>query len=522
MVALAHPERIGRYEVVGRLATGGMAEIFLARLTGPSGFERPVVVKRILPHLAHSPQFSAMFLDEARLVARIRHPNVVQVQELGEEGGELFLVMEYLEGESIGGVLRRFVVQGRSVPPALAAHVGAEACAGLHAAHELTDAEGYKLDLVHRDISPQNVFVLYSGGVRILDFGIAKAADRSTRTATGEIKGKFQYMSPEQCLGKPLDRRSDLFSLGVVLFELTTNRRLFKRANELLTFKAICEDPLPRPSELVPGYPPSLEKVLLKALARNPANRYETAAEMRRDLLGCMRELGATPEPAEELAELMRAAFADRISEKAELLRRVGAGSAPTRIPVNDADPSVELRDITEMASSVRSNETGERPKARRRLLAPGLALFALLAAAAGWKFGLARSTESSRPTPDPSAVAVTAPLASATPPAAPPVAPAPAATSVELSVSTKPAGAKVLLDGKLEGATPLVLALPPSTSSVKLEVRRDGFETVEKQIQLDHAQSFDLTLTPLPRGGGRPRTSSKKPPTGGEEVPLF
>ncbi len=183
-----------------------------------------------------------MFVDEARIVAGIRHPNVVAVQELAHEGDELFLVMEYLEGESVGGVARRLVTRGESLRRSLAAFVIAEACAGLHAAHELVDDEGLPRDLVHRDVSPQNVFVTYSGQVKVLDFGVAKAANRNTQTEAGQVKGKFAYMSPEQCLGKPLDRRSDIFGLGIVLWELSTGRRLFKRGSEHLTFKAKGEE----------------------------------------------------------------------------------------------------------------------------------------------------------------------------------------------------------------------------------------------------------------------------------------
>src|SRR5262249_34107635 len=211
---VALPRTIGRYEVVGELATGGMAEIFLGRLVGPSGFERPVVIKRILRQLSHKESFVAMFLDEARIVAGIRHPNVVQVQELGQDTGELYLVMEYLEGESVASLVRRLVAQGERVDYALAAHVVAEACAGLHAAHEAQN-------LVHRDVSPQNVFITYDGHVKVIDFGIAKTEGRMAQTEAGQVKGKFGYMSPEQCKADPLDRRSDVFALGIVLYELS-------------------------------------------------------------------------------------------------------------------------------------------------------------------------------------------------------------------------------------------------------------------------------------------------------------
>ncbi len=354
-------ETVGRYEIAGRLAMGGMAEILLGRLVGPSGFERPVVVKRILPHLAEEPSFVTMFLDEARLAARIRHPNVVQVQELGEEDENLFLVMEYLEGENSAGVVRRGIAHKRPTDFALIAFVMAEACAGLHAAHELVDPDGASLNLVHRDVSPQNIFVTYSGGVKVLDFGIAKAADRITQTEAGQLKGKFEYMSPEQCRGKPIDRRSDVFALGVVLYELSTRTRLFKRRSKLAVLDAVCRDPIPKPSDKVPGYPPALAAVVMKALTRNPDERYQTAADMRRALLGAMRAMEAPLAPEEALASMMQELFPDRIAAKGEMLARLRAGARLTEVPAAETDSGVELPEVGPgAASSAQSqNESG-------------------------------------------------------------------------------------------------------------------------------------------------------------------
>src|SRR5262245_48097918 len=242
---MSSPTQIGRYQIVGELATGGMAEILLGKLVGPSGFERPVVIKRILPHLAKRSSFVQMFLDEARVVARIRHPNVVHVHELGKDGDELFMVMEYLDGESLQNVQRRTRKNKERLPLALAAHVVAQVAGGLHAAHELADDAGRPLGLVHRDVSPHNVFITYDGNVKVLDFGIAKFAERATDTEAGQLKGKFPYMSPEQCRGLPLDRRSDVFSLGTVLFELVTGRRLFARDTGLLAMQAVVSDRVP-------------------------------------------------------------------------------------------------------------------------------------------------------------------------------------------------------------------------------------------------------------------------------------
>src|SRR5579859_5578064 len=209
------PRRIGRYDVVGLLAIGGMAEVFLGRIQGPNGFQRPVVIKRILPHLSRQKPFVDMFVDEARIVARLHHPNIVQVFEHGCCDGELFLAMEYLEGESLAGVLRRAKVRGTRIAYEVAAHIVAGACAGLHAAHELADPDGVPCELVHRDVSPQNILVTYGGHVKVLDFGVAKVRDRAAaRTEAGQLKGKFAYMAPEQTDNRPIDRRADIFSIG--------------------------------------------------------------------------------------------------------------------------------------------------------------------------------------------------------------------------------------------------------------------------------------------------------------------
>src|SRR5688572_7190193 len=259
--SVSWPKRIGRYDIVGPLASGGMAEILLARIVGPSGFQRPVVIKRILPHLSRQKDFVDMFLDEARIVSVIRHPNVVQVTELGHENEELFLVMEYLEGESTAGLMRRLSSRAEKLEPALAAYIVAEACAGAHAAHEQLDSTGANLGIVHRDLSPHNVFVTYGGAIKILDFGIATAADKIAKTEAGQFKGKLEYASPEQCRGAQLDRRSDIFSLGTILWELTTGFRLFKRGGAMEMLRAICEEPIPRPDTIDPEYPEELAAI---------------------------------------------------------------------------------------------------------------------------------------------------------------------------------------------------------------------------------------------------------------------
>lgn len=331
----AIPTHVGRFEVLGLLATGGMAEVFLARLSGPSGFQKPVVLKRVLPHLARQPEFRKMFLHEARISSTIDHRNVVLVQELCEATDELYLVMEYLQGESVATTARSLKKVNESLPLVLGVHIVGEACAGLHAAHELTGEDGTSLGVIHRDVSPHNIFLTYDGHVKVIDFGIAKAKSSDALTKTGELKGKAAYMAPEQFTGVGVDRRVDVFALGIVLFELTTGKRLFERDNEVMSMHAVCAEPIPTPSSVVPTYPPLLEKIVMRALERDPEKRYPTAAALRKDLTAALREL-TSDDAEEELSKLLRRVFVERIAEKKRMLANLQTGGAVERIPLGE------------------------------------------------------------------------------------------------------------------------------------------------------------------------------------------
>jgi|CXWL01.1.fsa_nt_gi serine/threonine-protein kinase len=467
-----------------------MAEVFLGRILGPGGFQRPVALKRILPHLTRSASFRDMFLDEARIVARIRHDNVVAIHELVSDGGELFMVLEYLEGESAAGLMRRLAMRGEFLDFALAAHICAEACAGLHAAHELADASGANLKLVHRDVSPQNVFVTYDGQVKVLDFGIAKAADRTVRTETGHIKGKFEYMSPEQCQDKPIDRRSDVFALGTLLFELSTGRRLFQRANQLLTMRAICDEPLVVPSSITQGYPPGLEQVCLRALARDPSDRYATAALMRTALLAVATQRAQPPK--DELATLMRNVFSDRVAEKSEMLRQVRAGAQVTRLPAPETDPEVELASVAQTVTKL------ERLRARPgRNLAVLAGVFASMLALAtvAWLNGLFRSDVNVVPTPPPR---------EASPQPVPPSKP------VTLHIETVPAQARVIVAGESRGTTPLQIELPRSSEPVMVDIALAGFQPFHQTVVPAVDQRLLVTLVEAQRPAPATRRAAK------------
>ncbi|ACY17188.1 serine/threonine protein kinase [Haliangium ochraceum DSM 14365] len=302
-----------------------MGEIFLAHLRGLAGFEKLVVIKRVLPHLAGEDRFRAMLLDEARIAALLSHPNVCQVQEVGEVEGEYYIAMEYLEGVTLADLLRRTAKREQVVAPRDGVAVIAQVCEGLHAAHELRDRRGQPMGLVHRDVSPSNVFLTTAGAAKMLDFGIAKTPDRLSQTRTGAIKGKWAYMSPEQILRQPLDRRSDVFALGIVLFEALTGLRLFYRKSEYEMCRAITETDAPPVRKYQPDLPPALGMVLARALARDPAQRFATAREMGMALLDASAGMGGPASPA-HLAELVAGTFGPELAERRAFLEALDEG----------------------------------------------------------------------------------------------------------------------------------------------------------------------------------------------------
>jgi eukaryotic-like serine/threonine-protein kinase len=266
--------------VIAHLATGGMAQIYLARQTGLGSFERHVVLKTILRERANDQRFVTMFLDEAKLAATLNHQNVAQVYEVDQADGAYFMAMEYVHGENARAILETTIRRGWTVPLELALMIISGAAAGLHHAHERRGKNGQPLNIVHRDVSPANIMVGYDGSVKVLDFGIAKAEERATKTVGGTIKGKYGYMSPEQCKGKPIDRRSDIFALGIVLYEMTTLRRAFKGNDDFETMKRIVAGDVVLPTVVVPGYPRELEAILLTAMANDPNARFQSAQEL--------------------------------------------------------------------------------------------------------------------------------------------------------------------------------------------------------------------------------------------------
>ena len=305
------PEQFGRYSLLGHLATGGMAEVWLARQLGMEGFEKIVVIKRARPELIDR-ETTRLFLDEARLVATLEHPNIAQVYEIGSVAGSYFFVMEYVDGADLRRLIEAALAKHQRISLPEALYIITHVCTALHYAHEKRDLDGHPLHLVHRDVSPSNVLLSHDGAIKVCDFGIAKAHNReSENTKNGVLKGKFSYMSPEQCEGKDIDRRSDVFSIGILLYELTTLSKLFRGPSDYALLQKIVEAPIPRPSTRVPGYSPALEQIVMKALAKSPDERYPSAQALQLDLEEFAREHKLAMSSI-RIAKLMAALFEKR------------------------------------------------------------------------------------------------------------------------------------------------------------------------------------------------------------------
>jgi serine/threonine protein kinase len=325
------PEIVGPYRVRRAIAAGGMAAVFLATEVEPP--HRIVALKRIHPHLAKEQGFVDMFHDEARIASQIAHPNVCKVLDFGSDAlGVPYMAMEYLAGEPMTSLLKEIVTNPALAKeprwPAFVARIVAESALGLHAAHELRGPDGELRRVVHRDVSPQNLFIGFDGVVKVVDFGIASATHRIHQTRTGELKGKFGYMAPESIRGLgAIDRRADVWALGIVLWESLTLRRLFRRKSDGETLTALLEGPIPRPSELVPGLPTSLDAIVLSALERDPEKRFATAEELAQALASWLWDVNASVGTT-DLSSWMVRCFPNGPAANAQLLRAVEAGDA--------------------------------------------------------------------------------------------------------------------------------------------------------------------------------------------------
>jgi len=374
----AEAPRFGKYSLVAKLATGGMAEIFLARLQGAAGFEKLVCIKRILPQYARDKQFVSMFLAEAKIAAQIAHANVCQVFELGEIDGRYFIAMEYLEGVPLA-CFRRLDLYPHPTDARLVAGLGVQGCEGLHHAHQLKRGDGTPLEVVHRDVSGNNLFGTVDGTVKVLDFGIAKVQDSATRTSTGSVKGTYAYMAPEQLRGERVDRRADVFAMGIVVWELLAQRHLFRRDTEYLTFEAITTLPIPDICELRPEVPRALGAAVARALARDRDARYPTARAFGEALGQSVASLGGPMPPSAIGDEIVRA-FGARLTQQHELIQLARAGGA---LPL-DEDIGPQVGHGTELLTtpvSIVSGLTGATTSSTSNPSGPLSARVSLLAA---------------------------------------------------------------------------------------------------------------------------------------------
>ncbi len=470
------PRIVGRYALYGEIARGGMATVYFGRLLGPVGFSRTVAIKRLHPQYAGDAEFVAGFLDEARLAARVQHPNVVSTLDVVAMDGELMLVMEYVQGESLSRLLAALRARGERVPWRVVAALMNGILTGLHAAHEAKNERGEPLGIVHRDMSPQNVLVGSDGVVRVFDFGVAKAAGRAQDTRAGLFKGKLAYAAPEQLAGGPLDRRLDVYAASVVLWEIVTGRRMFKADDELQLYAMVKEGRIEPPSRIVPDLPAGLEAIVLRGLANDPAHRFATAREMAIALEEVLPH--ASPR---EVAEWVHHVAKTSLEHRARTIEEIetsnpivdsGIHDLPTllrsSLPPGSAPPTSAPSSLTgTYGAAVYSTAPAEPAPASNRRWVVAALLVVLVSASAGAAVAWLRPSsgpsvveepqtaakakpietaakELPEPDPEPVATSNAEPVAAPKPapivkPAAAKVAPAPASTKASAVVEPQP-----------------------------------------------------------------------------------
>lgn len=512
MDTLAPGQHFGRYRLLALIGRGGMGEVYLAAGPGVAGVEKRLAIKRLLPALADDPGFVARFLDEARLVVQLAHGNIVPVFEAGQVGRDHFLAMEFVDGHNLRELLRMLAQRGEKLPIALAVLIAHEVSRGLDYAHRKADSRGNPLGIIHRDVSPQNVLCGFDGEVRLVDFGIARAAGRTQRTHTGGLLGKFGYMSPEQALGLPLDGRSDLFALGAVLHELLTGAPLFDGETDPEVLRKVQAAEVSAPSKLRPEVPAELDALAMKLLARDPGERFASAGELEKRLGALRYQLGVGPEA---LATFLQGLYPDR------------ATPPPLTLPGLEALPPVR-----EATASLEPSAVRVKPR-RWPAIALGLAVPA--AALAGYFAPRSKPVQAvpvvvAEP-PKPAPVAVVEPAPIPTPTAAPapvaapveappptravkhasahpksqpqPMSPPPAFTpaaqagSGTLSLRVNPWGA-IEIDGKAAGETAALVRHPLSAGPHEIVVRnpalgRERRFTIQLAAGQDLVQRVDL-----------------------------
>jgi serine/threonine protein kinase len=513
----------GRYRLFASLGRGGMADVYLGVAQGPMGFNKLVVVKKLREGLIEDESFVSMFLDEGRLAARLNHPNVIHTYEIGEYEKTYFLAMEYLDGQSLSSISKALVLSSdKKVEPTIWAKIIADALSGLHHAHELKDYDGTSMQVIHRDVSPQNLFITYDGRVKLVDFGIAKAALNSSQTETGVLKGKIAYMAPEQAMGQTIDRRADIFPMGIVLWELLAGRRLIT-GDAAAALHKLLNEPIRPLTEVIPDFDPALNAIVMKALEKDPTNRYQTAAEMRAALEAYLRtkDVAITEEQIGALVtDLFKARRAEVQKQIQTYMSNAAADGSMTTINTLTFTTG-SLPSLTSGSKSSGSHSTGRTRTAdesdvsavkpaidgrSKRGIMTAVTALAVLGAIGAWV--ATRGHEQ--------------PHAQAT------QAPAPQRVTITI-VAAPPQSALYLDDVKLAG-NPYVGSFPRDEKEHQLRAEASGFVPSTRGIRLQTDATYEFALASVPAppvatappekpkpaiAAPQPRTPPKTPPTG-------
>jgi serine/threonine protein kinase len=509
-----------KYEIRSRLAVGGMGEVFYAVQTqrGVRGFERPVILKSLLPDLATQDGFIDQFLDEARVAATLNHPNVVSIYEVGLWNGVYFIAMEYIRGRNIQQLMKASLKQGLKVPPSVIAHVIHDAALGLEHAHNASDSSGAPLNIVHRDISPQNIMVREDGVTKVVDFGIARASNRSTRTATGAVKGKLAYMAPEQLLSQPLTGATDQFALGVVLWEMCAGRRLFTAERDIDLIKKVLEEQIPHPSVMAPGLPEDLGDIALKMLERDVSKRFPTLADVGKELTGFLMKVSPPTNESPVKGYMKQLGTEDiKTANRAtpsnqnfviSLAKGIAAGTPSAASEEEDVPLGSVVLTTPEPIRAMAARK--DSPARRATWIGLGLAL--MVGVAGGVAF-VSREKPVEPPvvtTPPKPIDPVTEPRPDPPTPPVPIVAPAPG----KLMLTTVPPGANVRFDGR-PFVTPVTLEASAGPHIFMIE--KPGFKRVEFELPFEpgQEQSKEVKLEKLTSTARPTPTSTQPTPSG-------
>ncbi len=508
-----------------------MAEVFLAVAFGLQGFQRTLVIKRMLAHLSQDSAFVKMFIDEAKLSGLLSHPNLVQIFEFGQIDESFFIAMEHVQGETLLAVQSKLAEMGRIAPVGASLEIMRQVCLGLNYAHGLQSATGQPIGIVHRDVSPSNIMLSFHGGVKILDFGIARVTEelRETKTQAGTMKGKVSYMSPEQVRMEQTDNRSDIFAVGIVLHEMLTGRRLFKSANEFTGAKKVLEAVVPLPSSLNPEVPASVDTIVMRALERKLEARYQTAGEMAEDLEKAVSEMRASPH---EARNLILSLFPKGPSRSGEIQlpfkpspasghegqdghgtpSRAAARASSSKITraIPEGPLEIDLGDLAASGPVVASR----RRRGRRRWLALGAlggAVVALVLLTQSPRKGAQQEVTVAQ------AGAQSVPAPAPPPEPAPPPAPAAKPAVVEISLDSSPQDAQVIREdsGEVVGRTPLTITLPQGRDVVSFRFEKPGFASTSYKVIPDLAKPVRAELTAEATVGAeaRGRLAAAPPP---------